>query len=150
MTSPTPSAGLLLTVALVVGIAGCGASSTAGGSPSPSREGTSSVATTTIVRTGGIAGVRDTVTIGVDGTGHVTTKAGRKRPCTPSAAALRRLHGIDLAAVAATSPSAPRPDAYAYDVRIGERSASAAEGDDDGRRAELVDAAAAIVSACLA
>jgi hypothetical protein len=40
-------------------------------------------------------------------------------------------------------------DGFNYAVRTGDGSAAASQGD-DGRRAELVDAAAAVIASCLA
>ena len=48
---------------------------------------------TVVVRTGGIAGVRDMVRIAADGTARLTSKTGTTRACTPSQASLDRLRG---------------------------------------------------------
>jgi hypothetical protein len=106
---------------------------------------------TLVVRSGGIAGVRDMVRIAADGTARLTTKTGTTRACSPSAASLDRLAAIDLAALK-TIPSKPSQmaDGFNYSVNAEGGSASASEGDDDSRRAEFVDAAAAVVGSCLA
>jgi hypothetical protein len=153
-----PLAGFLLVAALTV--AGCGGSTATVGSGdqssgSPTASATPSDDTPTaamvVVRTGGIAGVVDMVRIAADGSASITSKTGKSSACTPSGEALDRLRAIDLAAVEAT---ASRPsgmaDGFNYSVKSGTASATASEGDDDSRRADLVDAAAAVVASCLA
>lgn len=104
-----------------------------------------------VVRTGGIAGVSDMVRIAGDGSASITTKARKTRGCTPSATALDRLRAVDLKAVAATTAKPSHlADGFNYSVKSGSASAVVSEGDDDSRRAELVDAAAAVVATCLA
>jgi hypothetical protein len=137
-------------VALTFVLAGCGAgsSATGGGAEGPS---SATGATVVIVRTGGIAGVRDTVKITADGSASVTTKNGRGRPCEPSEQALTRLRATDLAAVAAAPRTVPPiADGFSYAVRVGDQRASASEGDKDSRRADVVKAAAALLTSCLA
>ncbi|MGZ4631580.1 MAG: hypothetical protein ACXV2G_02845 [Actinomycetes bacterium] len=103
-----------------------------------------------VVRTGGFAGVRDTLEVDARGRARVTTRDGRGRDCRPPGAALARLRALDLTAVAAAPTAAPRvADGFTYTVRIGARRASAGEGDQDGRRAALVAAAAAVLTSCL-
>jgi hypothetical protein len=152
-------AGFILVGALA--LAGCGGSTateTSGGSsttPSPTSTVTpdedAPTSATVVVRTGGIAGVRDIVRIAADGTARLTTKTGTTRACSPSAASLHRLAAIDLAALQAI-PSKPSQmaDGFNYSVNAGDARASASEGDDNGRRAEFVDAAAAVIASCLA
>jgi hypothetical protein len=104
-----------------------------------------------VTRTGGIAGFMDVVQVAADGKGRITRKGGQGRGCTPSATALDRLRAVDLTAVAATTSKAPQlADGFTYSVSSGSARAMAGEGDDDSRRAELVDAAAAVVASCLA
>jgi len=104
-----------------------------------------------VVRTGGIAGVLDMVRIEADRSAELTSKTGKSRTCTPSAASLDRLRGIDLSAVGATPSKPPQmADGFNYSVKSGDASATASEGDDDSRRAELVNAAAAVIATCLA
>jgi hypothetical protein len=159
--APITMAGLVVVAA--VSLAGCdgstGSATTegpAGSSTSASPEGSDSPADApasamVVVRTGGIAGFRDLVQVAADGTARVTTKTGTTRDCTPSASVLDRLRAIDLAAVAATkSTPPPMADGFNYSVRSAGGSAAAGEGDDDSRRAEFVDAAAAVVASCLA
>jgi hypothetical protein len=151
-------AGLLLVAAVT--IAGCGGSTVAVGSgghsstATPTASGTSSDnAPTTamvVVRTGGIAGVLDMVRIAADGTASITSKTAKSRACTPSGKDLDRLRAIDLSGLATTSPPPGMADGFNYSVKSGSTSATASEGDDDSRRAELVDAAAAVVASCLA
>jgi hypothetical protein len=140
-------------LAMSLGLTACGSSaSSTGGDPesSPGGQQASSGPVVEIVRTGGIGGVRDTVKITSDGGARVTTKDGRSRGCEPPAKALARLRGIDLAAVAAAPTAAPRlADGFNYAVRIGDERAAAGEGDEDGRRADQVDAAAAVLTSCL-
>jgi hypothetical protein len=104
-----------------------------------------------VVRTGGIAGVVDMVRIAADGSARITSKTGRNRSCQPPAESLDRLRAIDLAGVRAIASTPPQmADGFTYSVTSGGARATASEGDDSGRRAELVDAAAAVVAACLA
>jgi hypothetical protein len=152
-------AGLVVVTALA--LAGCGGPSmterSGGPSATTSPAGTDSPtdhapeSAIVVVRTGGIAGVHDMVRVAADGTARITSKTGTTRDCAPSASALDRLRAIDLTAVAAASA---RPgqmaDGFNYSVRAAGGSATAGEGDDDGRRAEFVDAAAAVVASCLA
>jgi hypothetical protein len=151
-------AGLILVAAVTT--AGCGGSTVAVGSggqsstATPTASGKSSDSAPTramvVVRTGGIAGVLDMVRIAADGTASITSKTGKSRACTPSGKALDRLRAIDLSALATTSPRPGMADGFNYSVKSGSASATAGEGDDDSRRAELVDAAAAVVASCLA
>jgi hypothetical protein len=143
---------LVLPLALTFAIAGCGSSSstTAGAAPSTTPASGAAGAAVEIVRTGGVAGVRDTVTVDADGSARVTTKEGRSRGCQPPRKALDRLNAIDLAAVAAAPTAAPQvADGFNYAVQVGGERASAGEGDKDSRRADLVDAAAAVLTSCL-
>jgi hypothetical protein len=149
--------GLLAVAALT--IAGCGGSSVSVGtddSPAASSPGTASpsenapTSALVVTRTGGIAGVTDMVHIAADGSASITSKTRKSRACTPSSRALGRLRGIDLAAVQATASIPGMADGFNYSVRSGSASAEASEGDDDSRRAELVDAAAAVIASCLA
>lgn len=151
-------AGFIVVAALT--IAGCGGSSvsvstddspTASSSGSDSPSDSASTSALVVTRTGGIAGVLDMVRIAADGSATITSKAGKGGACTPSGTALDRLRAIDLAAVQA-SPTKPTgmADGFNYSVKSGSGSAAASEGDDDSRRVELVDAAAAVVATCLA
>jgi hypothetical protein len=150
-----------LVMVAAMALAGCGGSTVVAGpaksstTPSPTSSATpdedAPTSATVVVRSGGIAGVRDIVRIAADGTAHLTTKTGTTRACTPSAASLDRLAAIDLGALKAI-PSKPSQmaDGFIYSVQAGDASASAGEGDDNGRRAEFVDAAAAVIGSCLA
>jgi len=126
--------------------------SATGGPPSPpSSGGASGSAFVEIVRTGGIAGVRDVVRVAADGTAKLLTRDGRTRSCRPSADAVAKLRAMDLQTVAAqASASTTVNDGFTFTVRTPQGSASAGDGNADGRRAELLSAAAAVVSACLA
>jgi hypothetical protein len=151
----------VLVAAAALTIAGCGGSTVAEApaksstAPSPTSSATPDEdaprSATVVVRSGGIAGVRDIVRIAADGAAHITTKTGTTRACTPSAVSLDRLSAIDLAALKAipTKPS-HMADGFIYSVQAGDTSATVSEGDDDSRRAELVDAAAAVIASCLA
>jgi hypothetical protein len=150
-------AGLIVVAALT--IAGCGGSSVSVGtddSPSASSPGTASpsenptTSALVVTRTGGIAGVTDMVRIAADGSASITSKTSKSRACTPSSTALDRLRAIDLAAVQATTAKPGMADGFNYSVKSGSASAEASEGDDDSRRAELIDAAAAVIASCLA
>jgi hypothetical protein len=151
-------AGLIVVAALT--IAGCGGSSVSvstGDSPTASPTGSdspsdsASASALVVTRTGGIAGVLDMVRIAADGSASITSKTGKSGACRPSGTALDRLRAIDLAAAQA-SPTKPTgmADGFNYSVKSGSGSAAASEGDDDSRRAELVDAAAAVIATCLA
>jgi hypothetical protein len=106
---------------------------------------------TVVVRSGGLAGVRDIVRIAADGAARITTNTGTTRACAPSAASLDRLAAIDLLALKANPTKLSHmADGFIYSVQSGDASASASEGDDNSRRAELVDAAAAVIGSCLA
>lgn len=103
-----------------------------------------------IVRTGGFAGVMDTVEVAADGTAQVTSRTGETSACTPDASALDRLRAIDLAAIGSTPPKNPMADGFNYSVSSAGVSASVGEGDNDGIRAEFLAAAAGVVTSCLA
>jgi hypothetical protein len=133
---------------LLTACGGSDTTSTATTSSKPTSGATSSAIV--IVRTGGIAGVLDTVRVAADGSAQLTSKTGKSRACTPSAASLDRLRAIDLSAVGTASKRPQMADGFNYSVKSGAASATAGEGDDDSRRAELVDAAAAVIATCLA
>jgi hypothetical protein len=144
-------------VIAALSLAGCGGSSTTTSTSTSAPSGTGTpgghakTGALVVVRTGGIAGVVDMVSIAADGTASVTDKTRKTRACTPSAPALDRLRAIDLSAVGATPSKAPQmADGFNYSVTSGKASATASEGDHDSRRAELVDAAAGVVATCLA
>ena len=143
-------------------LAGCGGSTvvespaTSSTTPSSSESATPDdhepASATVVVRTGGIAGVRDIVRIAADGTARLTTKTAYDARLRSR---LRHLstgwRAIDLAALKAIpSTSSQMADGFVYSVNADGASASASEGDDDSRRAELVDAAAAVIGSCLA
>jgi hypothetical protein len=147
-------------IAAVLTLAGCGGSTAGAGSagssttPSPTSSHPSDDASGTqamvVVRTGGFAGVRDLMRVAADGTARITVKTGDTRACTPSTASLDRLRAIDLAALNATPTKLSQmADGFNFSVKTGDGSAAASEGD-DGRRAEFVDAAAAVIASCLA
>lgn len=150
-------AGLLLAAA---SFASCGGStvtegpalpstgSSPAGSDVPSAEPPASAIV--IVRTGGFAGVHDTVQIAADGTAQVTSETGETHSCTPDSSALERLRAIDLAAVGSAPPKNPIADGFNYSVSSAGVTASASDGDNEGIRAEFVAAAAGVVSSCLA
>jgi hypothetical protein len=150
------AAGFVMIAAL--SLSGCGGSSTTEASTGSSTPSTTVTGTprnpagaTVVVRSGGIAGVRDMVRIAADGTARLTSKTGTSRACAPSAASLDRLATIDLTGLKGI-PSAPShmADGFNYLVQTTAGTASASEGDANGRRAELVSAAAAVIGSCLA
>ena len=149
--------GLAAAVAALVVLTACGAQSssttTSTGQSRQTAPGSTSSpgdAALEIVRTGGFAGVRDTLQVDARGRARVTTRDGRRRDCQPPGAALARLRALDLTAVAAAPNAATQvADGFTYTVRIGGQRASAGEGDKDGRRAALVAAAAAVLTSCL-
>jgi hypothetical protein len=145
-----------MTLALVLGLAACGGESSGTTATSGSatagngRAGQDNTASAMeVVRTGGIAGVRDVLRIKANGQGTLTDKNGKTSSCRPTDKALDRLRAVDLADVSAGPTAAPViADAFNYGVRVGDERASGSEGD-DGRRADLVDAAAAVLTSCL-
>ena len=123
------------------------------GPVSPSTPGSSSAAPESemvVVRTGGFAGVHDTVQIAADGTAQVTSNAGETFGCTPDPTALARLRAIDLIAIGSAPPKNPIADGYSYAVTSAGGSAAGGEGDNEGIRAEFVAAAGGVVTSCLA
>ena len=137
---------------LLLGAAACGGGTSSGRPKPPGTDepGHPGRATLVVVRGGGLAGFRDTVRVPPDGRAIVTRRTGSARTCKPDPAAVERLIRLDLAAVGpAPRPSTPVADAFSYTVTVGHESATAAEGE-HGRRAEMVDAAAAVVASCLA
>jgi hypothetical protein len=151
MLPPRSSAAAALVAGALL-LTACGGSSdttsTADAGSKPTHDATSSAIV--VVRTGGIAGVLDSVRIAADGSARLTSKTGKSRACTPSAASLDRLKAIDLSAVGTASTPPDMADGFNYSVKSGTASATASEGDDDSRHAELVDAAAAVIATCLA
>jgi hypothetical protein len=142
------------------GAAGGGESTTrapsaTGGPPSPAPSasgGTDSGRFLEVMRSGGIAGVRDLVRVAADGTATVVTRDGSSRSCRPAAADVRRLRQLDpaaFAALAALPRATPVNDGFVFSVRTSQGTAVTGEGDTNDRRADLLDAAAAVVSACL-
>jgi hypothetical protein len=103
-----------------------------------------------VTRTGGFAGVSDTVHIAADGTAQITGKTGETSSCVPDPSALDRLQAIDLAAVGSGVSKSPIADGFTYSVNSTSGSASAGDGDNEGIRAEFVAAASAVVTSCLA
>jgi hypothetical protein len=149
-----------VTIAVVLMLAGCGGSTAGAGSaessttPSPTgshpSEDPAGTQAMVVVRTGGFAGVRDLMRVAADGTARITVKTGNTHACTPSAASLERLRAIDLAGLKGTPTKVSKMvDGFNYSVKTVDGSAAASEGD-DGRRAEFVDAAAAVITSCLA
>jgi hypothetical protein len=150
---------MLLAVAITA-CAGCGGS-TAGAGPAESSTTPSPAGSHTpddhagtqamvVARTGGFAGVRDLLRVAADGTARITVKTGQTRACTPSTASLARLRAIDLTALNATpTKMSQMADGFNYSVKTSDASAAGSEGD-DGRRAEFVGAAAAVIASCLA
>ena len=140
---------------VVLGACGGESSSSSGTSPSSSAtksgssEGESGTASDSVLieRTGGIAGVQDTLRVTEAGQAKVTTKDG-SIPCKVPPGMLDRLRDLDLSAIdAAPTPDNPMADGFEYTVQIGDEKAAGAEGD-SGPRADLVDAAAAVLAVC--
>lgn len=157
-TGHSAVAGLI--IAAVLTLAGCGGSTagagSVGSSTTPSRSGShtsddsAGTQAMVVVRTGGFSGVRDLMRVAADGAARITVKTGDAHACSPSTASLDRLRAIDLAALNATpTKMSQMADGFNYSVKTGDGSAAASEGD-DGRRADLVDAAAAVIVSCLA
>jgi hypothetical protein len=130
-----------------------------GGPPSPPQSpgggsggdgGGSGSAFLEVTRSGGIAGVRDVVRVAADGTGKMLNRQGGQRTCRPPAAAVNRLRRMDLAAVAALpSPTGVVNDGFVFSVRSPAGAATVGQGDKNGRRADLLSAAAAVISSCV-
>lgn len=143
-------AGLILVAAIA--FASCGGSkvteSPTTGSDSPSDD--AAISALVITRTGGIAGVHDTLQIAADGTAQITRKTGETRNCTLSQVDLDRLRMIDLAAVGTAPPKSPIADGFNYSVSSATGSGSASDGEQQGLRAELVAAAAVVLASCIA
>lgn len=132
---------------VLVAAAGCGggtdpADRASGAAGSPLRE------PLVVVRSGGLAGVQDTLRVGADGRARLTDRRGATRACRPDPAAVRRLHEVDLAAVPPPTGPPEVADGFTYSVTVADARATVREGDVDGRRAELVDAAAAVMASC--
>lgn len=146
MTRPAIAVTGFIVVA-IISFASCGGSNVTD-SPAPTSTTASQGGALVVTRTGGIAGVNDVVQVAADGTAQVTSKTGETSSCTPSPTALEQLRAIDFAAVG-TAPSKPQiPDGFTYEVRSASSSASGGDGD-EGIRAELVAAAAAVIASCL-
>lgn len=132
---------------VLLAVAGCGdgtdpADRASGAAGSPPR------GPLVVVRSGGLAGVQDTLRVGADERARLTDRRGATRACRPDPAAVRRLHAVDLAAVPAPTGPPVVADGFTYSVTVGDARATVREGDVDGRRAELVDAAAAVMASC--
>jgi hypothetical protein len=127
-----------------------------GGPPSPppspgsGGDGGSGSAFLEVTRSGGIAGVRDVVRVAADGTGKMLNRQGGQRTCRPPAAAVERLRKLDLAAIAALpSPTAVVNDGFVFSVRTPAGAAAVGQEDKGGHRADLLSAAAAVISSCV-
>ena len=120
------------------------------GSALPSPGGSPAASEMIVVRTGGFAGVHDTIEVAADGTAQVTVGTGETSGCAPDPSALDRLRAIDLVAVGTGMTKSPIADGFSYTVTSAGVTASASEGDNQGVRAEFVAAAAAVVTSCLA
>lgn len=139
-----------MAVAALLTTTACGASggvtradSTAGSATTPR-----AASAIVVVRTGGIAGVHDTVRIGADGSAAITRRASSSRACRPAPAAVRRLRSLDLHGLGARTTAAPVADGFSWSVTAGGRTARATQADDDSRRTELIGAAAAVLASC--
>jgi hypothetical protein len=137
-------------------LAGCGGSAVSESPTTPTRTDAPSGAATsdapsaiTITRTGGIAGVRDVVQLAADGSVSVTQKGGASGSCTPAAEAVDRLRAIDLSALGSAPPKTPIADGFGYEIVAATGTASVGDGD-TGAHGELLAAASAVVSSCLA
>jgi hypothetical protein len=140
-------------LAAAIACAGCGGSTVTEGPALPSSSPAASdvaVSDLVITRTGGFAGVHETLHIAPDGTVQFTDGAGRTFGCTPDQAAVDRVRAIDLAAVGSGPSKNPIADGFNYVVTWAGRTASASDGENVGLRAELLAAAAAVLASCLA
>jgi hypothetical protein len=154
--APIATLGLLVAV---VSLASCGGSTVTEGPALPSTgvspsgsdvPSDAAVSEMVVIRTGGFAGVHDTLQIAADGTAQITAKTGETYRCTPDPSALDRLQAIDLAAVGSGLTKSPIADGFTYSVTSASGSASASDGDNEGIRAEFVAAASGVVTSCLA
>jgi hypothetical protein len=143
-------------VVAAISVASCGGSNVSQ-SPTPTGASTASdgsdsstaPAAIVITRTGGIAGVRDVVEISADGSAQVTQKNGVTVPCTPNAGAIDRVRAIDLPPIGTAPPKAPIADGFTYEMVTPAGSASVSDGA-EGPHRELLQAAAEVVSSCIA
>jgi hypothetical protein len=103
-----------------------------------------------LTRSGGLAGVHDTLLVGPDGTATVTGRDGRSRPCQVDEPALAALRAVDPSRVgSAEESSGPRvADGFTYELRTPSGAVTVTEGQTGGRRPELLEAAAAVFAGC--
>lgn len=132
--------------ALVLLLAACGT-----GTTGPTRGTSTGTAATVVVvtRTGGLAGVKDTLRLEGSGSVTLTARDGSRKRCQVDGGIARRLRAVDLGSLGPPPGGGRRvADGYVYRVRAGGREAVVSDGETGGRRAELVDAAAAMFAAC--
>lgn len=133
------------TLVLLLAACGTGTTGSAGGTTSPSATATVVVVT----RTGGLAGVNDTLRLEGSGSVTITARDGSRKRCQVDRAVARRLRAVDLGSLGPPPGGGRRvADGYVYRVRAGGQEAVVSDGETSGRRAELVDAAAAVFAAC--
>jgi hypothetical protein len=103
-----------------------------------------------LTRSGGLAGVHDTLLVRPDGTATVTGRDGRSRPCQVDESALVALRAVDPGSLgSAAESSGPRiADGFTYALRTQTGSVTVTEGQTGGRRPELLEAAAAVFAGC--
>ena len=143
-------ASLLLLVPLVAALAAsCGGTDST--TPADDRAPSTTPRAVELRRTGGLAGVDDTLRLSADGRASLTRRDGASTDCRVDRAVTERLWSVDLAALGPPPSGGPRvADGFVYRVRSGGHDVTVADGETGGRRAELVDAAAAVFAACQA
>ena len=151
MTAASALAAKASILVATISVVACSGYATASDGPSDAATSDAAPSSAMVVtRTGGFAGVNDVVEIAADGTATVAIGTGGTLTCTPNPAAVERLRAIDLAAVGTAPPKSPIADGFVYSVTAASGAATAGEGDNTGLRAELVLAAAEVVTSCLA
>lgn len=144
----------LCALAMAAAVAACGSSSEDAVSAGPATASVPASAsapgagTMLIVRSGGIAGVRDTVRVAADGRTRLIDRSEAIRMCRPDAQAVQQLQALDLGTVPASGSREAIADGFTYRVRSGGQQVVVAEGEQDPVRAELLAAAAAILASC--
>jgi hypothetical protein len=135
----------LAVVLAVLGLAACGSSSDSGPSDPGSTTATVEVGTVTVTRTGGIAGLMDTVTIAADGSVVRSSRTGRSTGASLDPAQLDRLHdAVTSEAFAAAAADTSDDDAECCDLfgytivaDVGGRTITVVTGDGPPRAPEV-------------
>lgn len=131
-----------LAVVLVAGLGACAGQGDDDAATTPDADATA-VGDVVLVRTGGVAGVHDEVTVGADGAVTVTRRTGTARDVEVDAAALQGVREDAAALVAAAPTSAATgdgvADGYVYEVTVAGTSWTFVEGSVPTAARGLVD-----------